>query len=84
MTSMPARAARIGKRGLVETGHAADITVFDPDNVADTATYDDPHRYSKGIEHVLVNGVFAVRDGDITGKRTGRIVLRNNALEANK
>ncbi|UCF36393.1 MAG: D-aminoacylase, partial [Acidobacteriota bacterium] len=57
MTS--ANAAKIGiiDRGLLEVGKKADITVFDADRVVDRATFEQPHRYPEGIEHVVVNGV---------------------------
>jgi N-acyl-D-amino-acid deacylase len=49
MTSFPARRFRLDKRGLIGPGYAADLVVFDPDGISDTATYDDPKRFPKGI-----------------------------------
>jgi N-acyl-D-aspartate/D-glutamate deacylase len=72
MTSMPA--AQIGQpeRGRIAEGLFADIAVFDPQQIADRATYTDPHQYAVGIRHVIVNGVAVIRDASFTGDRPGR------------
>jgi N-acyl-D-amino-acid deacylase len=74
MTGLPARKLRLHDRGLIKPGLTADLVVFDPATVADTATYDQPHQYAKGIHHVLVNGRFVIRDGVHTGNRPGKIL----------
>jgi len=74
MTGLPARKLRLADRGLIKPGLAADLVVFDPATVADTATYDQPHQYAKGIIHVLVNGQFVIRDAAHTGNRPGWIL----------
>ena len=74
MTSFPARRFRLGKRGLIAPGHAADIVVFDPDGISDKATYDDPKRFPEGISHVLVNGIQAIVSGVHRGARAGRAI----------
>lgn len=74
MTSLPARAMGIQDRGLVREGMAADLVVFDPYLVETRATFEEPRRYPKGIPHVLVNGEFVVRDGELTGDRPGRTI----------
>lgn len=56
MTSQPAQRIGLYNRGLLRPGMIADIAVFDPVQVRDLATYDDPLRYSEGIEYVIVNG----------------------------
>lgn len=79
--------AQIGQddRGLIEEGRFADITVFDPETIGDRADYVEPHRYSAGVHHVLVNGVPVIRDGSLTGAKPGRVLegparaLRENA-----
>src|SRR5919202_5023450 len=56
MTSFPARRFKLGKRGILAPGYVADLIVFDPDEISDAATYDDPKRFPEGISHVLVDG----------------------------
>ena len=71
MTSMAAD--RIGHfdRGRIKVGTYADLVVFDFENIKDNATYTDPHRYPTGIDHVMINGKFAIKDGALTGERPG-------------
>ena len=54
----------------------ADLTVFDPVDVRDRATFDAPHQYPAGIRHVIVNGRFAVEDGVQTDALSGRVLRR--------
>ncbi|HSF14217.1 MAG TPA: amidohydrolase family protein [Vicinamibacteria bacterium] len=81
MTLMPARrlegvAPMMRTKGRIQVGCDADITVFDPETVLDTATFESGLSESKGIEHVLVNGTFVVRDGDtVPNVFPGRAVL---------
>ena len=74
LTSLPANNLRLQRRGLLEPGYFADVVVFDPERIQDHATYDDPHRYATGVEHVAVNGALALRDGEHTGALPGRVV----------
>jgi N-acyl-D-amino-acid deacylase len=74
MTGLPARRLGLRDRGAVRVGARADLVVFDPRRVADQATYDDPHRYPTGVEHVLVNGSIVVKDGEHTGSLPGRVL----------
>jgi N-acyl-D-amino-acid deacylase len=76
MTSLPASRVGLIDRGVVREGAFADLVLLDPKTVADTATYADPHRYPAGICHVLVNGRFAVQDGEQTQERAGRVLRR--------
>jgi N-acyl-D-amino-acid deacylase len=71
MTSLPARHFRLGDRGLIKPGYAADLVLFDPATVSDAATFEKPHAYATGIPHVIVNGVFVVRNGAHTGAKPG-------------
>jgi len=72
MTSMPAEQLGQAERGTIREGQYADLTVFDATRVQDRASYTDPHRYSVGIRHVIVNGTPVIRDGALTGERPGR------------
>jgi N-acyl-D-amino-acid deacylase len=74
MTGLPARRLGLRDRGVVRVGARADLVVFDAKRVIDVATYDEPHRYPAGIEHVLVNGSFVIRDGEHTGSLPGRVL----------
>jgi N-acyl-D-amino-acid deacylase len=78
MTSFPARRFRLGKRGLVASGQAADLVVFDPDTVSDRATYEDPKRSPTGIDLVLVGGVETVEGGVHSGERAGQAIGRKS------
>jgi N-acyl-D-amino-acid deacylase len=75
MTSLPAQHFRFDRRGLIKDGYAADITIFDPRTVGDTATFESPHSFAAGIPFVLVNGVVVVRKGQHTGARPGEILM---------
>ena len=74
LTSLPADNLGIRDRGRLQVGHFADIVVFDPATIQDHATYDQPHQYATGVQHVFVNGVQVLRDGEHTDARPGRFV----------
>lgn len=77
MTSLPAAVFHMPDRGMLREGMVADIAVFDLARVRDVAEYTDPHHYSEGMVHVIVNGELAVLDGDFTGRRAGRVLRKN-------
>ncbi|WP_159944167.1 N-acyl-D-amino-acid deacylase family protein [Nocardiopsis sp. FR6] len=77
LTSRPARRLGLSDRGVIQAGAVADLVVFDPDTVADRATYDEPRLAPEGIHHVLLNGEFTVRDGRRTDRLPGRSLRRN-------
>lgn len=77
MAMMPADRIGLGDRGRIEVGAYADVAVFDPDEIVDTATFENPHQYAQGMRHVFVNGEAVLLDGKMTGARPGR-VLRSN------
>ncbi len=77
MTSLPARKLGLVDRGRIAPGAKADLVVFDYEKIIDKATYQDPHRFPEGIEHVLVNGDFVVRDGEQNDELPGRILRKN-------
>jgi N-acyl-D-amino-acid deacylase len=74
LTSLPAGNLKIKMRGQLVPGYFADVVVFDPAKIQDHATFENPHQYSTGMQHVLVNGVAVIKDGEHTGAKPGRIV----------
>lgn len=74
MTSLPARAMGLQRKGVLRPGMDADLVVFDPDTVASPATYDDPRRHPQGIDDVLVDGRYVLDDGEPTGERPGTVL----------
>jgi N-acyl-D-amino-acid deacylase len=74
LTSMPADNLSLKDRGHLRAGDFADIVVFDPETIQDHATYDKPHQLSTGVNYVIVNGRFALKEGVPTGEATGRVV----------
>jgi len=79
MTSLPALICGLRDRGLVREGMRADLVVFDPAAIADTATFFEPHRHAAGIDHVLVNGAFTVESGKMTGARPGLLLKKGRS-----
>lgn len=82
MTSLPAQKFNLRDRGLVREGMAADLVVFDENEVEDMATFQQPHAFSRGFRYVIVNGIVTLEDGRHTGARQG-IVLRGPGYRAN-
>ena len=80
MTSLPASVFRFEGRGQIQEGFWADLVIFNPQTVEDTATFTAPHAYPKGIEYVLVNGTPVIANGQPTGQRPGAF-LRLNSRE---
>jgi N-acyl-D-aspartate/D-glutamate deacylase len=78
MTSLAASRAGLRDRGILRAGMKADVVVFDPRKVQDRSTYEDPHHFSEGVAHVIVNGKPVLRDGQMTGALPGRL-LRSGA-----
>ena len=81
MTGMTAKRFRIPERGVLATGHYADLVVFNPDSIADLATYEHPRRAAAGIEYVFVNGSLAGGTSLANPARAGRLLRRRGALE---
>ncbi len=77
MTGLAAARFCLWDRGLLRPGCHADIAIFDPATIRDTATFVDPHRYAAGIKHVLVNGQLAVEGGKHTGTLAGKALRRS-------
>ncbi len=76
MTGLPASVFPLGRRGLVEEGAIADLVVFDPEEIVDTATYEDPERAAAGIDAVIVGGEITRTGDGPTGARNGAFVPR--------
>lgn len=76
LTALPASRIGLRDRGTLAEGMIADITVFDPETIADTATFAEPLAYARGTEHVLLGGRFALRDG-VLGGRYGTVLRKH-------
>jgi len=77
LTGRAARRLRLADRGLVRVGYAADLVLFDPTTVADTATFAEPRQVAAGIPYVFVNGESAMDDGARTESMSGRALRRH-------
>lgn len=75
MTSLPAQRFRLADRGLLRTGYAADIVIFDEKTIADKATYEQPHAYTTGISYVVVNGTPVVENGLQNTQHPGQLLM---------
>ena len=76
MTGRPAFRLGLKDRGIIREGYYADIVVFNPETIADRATYEEPTLYPTGIEYVIVNGKITVSKGYETGVRNGKVLWR--------
>ncbi|MSM40967.1 MAG: amidohydrolase family protein [Geobacter sp.] len=76
MTGLPAGRLGFVDRGMVRPGLVADLVLLDPDQIADCATYAEPHRYAAGIVHLLVAGRPVIEDGKMTGNRPGKVLRK--------
>ncbi|OQY51656.1 MAG: hypothetical protein B6230_04360 [Desulfobacteraceae bacterium 4572_89] len=74
MTSMPADIMGLDDRGILSCGRVADITIFDPKTISDMASFESPHQYSKGIEHVIISGHSIIHDGEHTNRMAGQVI----------
>jgi len=72
LSGLPATNLGLDHRGFIKQGMFADVVVFDPQTIADRATFEQPHQYSVGVKHVFVNGVQVLKDGEHTGSKPGR------------
>jgi N-acyl-D-amino-acid deacylase len=79
MTGATARALKLADRGVLKSGMRADVTLFDPDDFLDRATYADPHHYPTGARTtVIVNGTLVVKTAEHTGATPGRVLRRSS------
>ena len=72
LTSLPAANLGLKDRGLLKSGMFADVVIFDPQTIADRATFENPHQYSVGVRDVFVNGQHVLKNGEHTGAKPGR------------
>jgi N-acyl-D-aspartate/D-glutamate deacylase len=78
MTSLPSNLLGLSDRGLIAVGMAADVVVFDPARIQDTATFAKPAVYATGVDAVFVNGVLAIDHGQATGATAGQVLLHKS------
>jgi N-acyl-D-aspartate/D-glutamate deacylase len=83
MTALTASQMHIANRGLIKEGLAADLVIFDPDTIADRATFTDPFQYAVGVSTVIVNGRIVLDNGRHTGERPG-VVIRGKGAAASQ
>ena len=76
MTSFPAEIFGLKNRGRIQEGYFADVAVLDPESIADTSTKDDPYRYARGVEQLLINGKVVLEDRKFKGGRNGRVIKK--------
>ena len=74
MSGSPAKRLGLTDRGLLKEGLKADLVVFDPDTVRDTATFEEPHQYAEGVSLVVVNGQVVFENARMTRARPGRVL----------
>ena len=79
MTSLPAKRFGLSDRGRIAPGMKADLVIFDPNTVQDTATVQNPASAPLGIKRVIVNGVSVLEEGKETGARPGRALRKSNS-----
>ncbi|MEU4190915.1 D-aminoacylase [Kribbella sp. NPDC026611] len=77
LTGRPARRLRLPDRGLIREGYAADLVLFDPTTIQDTATFEDPRQQPTGIPYVLVNGTLVIDDTHRTNTLPGHSIRRS-------
>lgn len=76
ITGFPARRFGIEKRGILQEGNYADIVVFDPENLKERATIQNPYQYAQGIEHLIINGELVLKDAVYREKKAGMIIRK--------
>jgi N-acyl-D-amino-acid deacylase len=74
LSTLPAENLKLERRGKLKPGCFADVVIFAPEKISDHATFENPHQYATGVQHVFVNGVQVLRDGEHTGAKPGQVV----------
>jgi N-acyl-D-amino-acid deacylase len=84
MAAFPAQRLGLSDRGVLRPGLKADLVVFDPATVRDTATFEKPHGYAEGVTHVVVNGQIVFENGAMTTARPGRVLYGPASRDAKR
>lgn len=74
MTGQSARRLGLQDRGVIQVGNYADLVIFDADNITDHATFLEPHQYSTGVKHTLINGQLVIQSEQLTGQLPGQVL----------
>ncbi len=74
LTKLPATNLKLRDRGELRENYFADIVIFDPYGIQDNSTFEQPHQYATGMQHVIVNGEVVLRNGEHTGALPGQVV----------
>ena len=72
LSALPATNLGLDHRGFLQPGMFADVVLFDPQTIADRATYAEPHQYAVGMKAVFVNGTQVIKEGEHIGAKPGR------------
>lgn len=83
MTSLPANRLGLRDRGRIALSMAADIAIFDPDEINDKATFAEPMRYAEGIDYLLVNGELTIVNGKLTNALPGKVIRNRPTYSVN-
>ncbi len=81
LTSLPAGNLGLDRRGSLKKGYFADVVIFDPNTIADKATFEKPHQFAVGVRDVFVNGTQLLKNGEHTGKFSGRAIYGPGKIE---
>jgi N-acyl-D-amino-acid deacylase len=76
MSGLPAKILGLENRGIIAKGKKADIIIFNPEEISDYSTYDDPFQFSKGIEYSFINGIMVLDNGQLKNKFAGQILRK--------
>ena len=82
LSGLPATTLELDRRGFLKEGMFADLVAFDPTAIADLATFEQPHQFALGMQHVFVNGVHVLKGGEHTGAKPGRALWGPGRVQA--
>lgn len=84
LTGLPASNLKIKKRGLLKEGYYGDLALFNANTIQDHATFEKPQQYATGMEHVFVNGIQVLKNGEPTGELPGKVVRGPGYIKGEK